>query len=872
MAQFRRVSASSFIYQTPQDMFADYKTSQINALYGWQSSLLESYMTNGYQIADLSIEMPTGSGKTLIGLLIGEFRRRKNGEKVVYLCANNLLARQAYQHSKQYGFEASLFTGPKRSYLPESISAYQSASCLAVTSYSSLFNSNSFFDNADILIFDDAHAAEEYISSNWTLSIPSEDPLYTNIMQLIKPYFPMGTYDRLLLNNGSTAIRNSVEILPGIYFDKYEDSIRKAIEDYFVANPDSDLRFSWGMIRDNLSACNVYASQSSIDIRPYIPPTLCFPPFRHAKQRIYMSATLGESGELERSFGVPSITSLPTAGEWGTRTTGRRLFLFPSASFGVEHREDVVVKLVNKANRSIILTNSKEKGRRCADLLNRRTNKEIYSAKDLEPGKDCFITSENAVAILANRLDGIDFPNDECRVEILLELPTATHVQERFFVQTVNARQLYEERLRTRLVQSLGRCTRSQTDYAVICILSDEANSLAISPGEASNLNPELQAEIVFGLQNATDQTDLDDYLELVDIFLYERSKWATPEQDILALRDNIAERVGDSDAQSPERSRLRESCGSEVNASYALWNQHYADALTEIDKTINRLNIKELNSYCSYWCYIAACCAQRLLYQTSSNEFKKMRDDYIDRAISKSFSSSWLSGLSSVTLKDPSSLEREEIVMRIEENIRGKLKTTDMNGILLHLDELIQALRNSEGIDFEKRHCELGEWLGYRSINPKGDSEPDPIWIVDNNLCVVAEDKLYKNDLKAIPVKHVRQAAGHRNWILAHREQLGLSSSFSCMTIFVTNAGKLAVNAGAQADEIFYVNHDDFLEWASKAIDVLKSAVTTYSEPNNPIWRNRLCTELNKTRTSTYFFVDFIKKKRLRNLKEERG
>jgi len=40
----------------------------------------------------LALELPTGSGKTLVGLLIGEYRRRKNKEKVVFLCPNQSIS------------------------------------------------------------------------------------------------------------------------------------------------------------------------------------------------------------------------------------------------------------------------------------------------------------------------------------------------------------------------------------------------------------------------------------------------------------------------------------------------------------------------------------------------------------------------------------------------------------------------------------------------------------------------------------------------------------------------------------------------------------------------------------------------------------
>jgi hypothetical protein len=45
-------------------------------LWGHQEKTLDSYFANYLQAKDVAIEPPTGTGKTLVGLLIAEYRRR----------------------------------------------------------------------------------------------------------------------------------------------------------------------------------------------------------------------------------------------------------------------------------------------------------------------------------------------------------------------------------------------------------------------------------------------------------------------------------------------------------------------------------------------------------------------------------------------------------------------------------------------------------------------------------------------------------------------------------------------------------------------------------------------------------------------------
>ena len=67
--------------------------------------------------ADIALQLPTGSGKTLVGLLIAEWRRIKYRERVVYLCPTIQLVNQAVELSVgKYGINPLGFTGKQRKY------------------------------------------------------------------------------------------------------------------------------------------------------------------------------------------------------------------------------------------------------------------------------------------------------------------------------------------------------------------------------------------------------------------------------------------------------------------------------------------------------------------------------------------------------------------------------------------------------------------------------------------------------------------------------------------------------------------------------------------------------------------------------------
>ena len=58
----------------------------------------------------------------------------------------------------------------------------------------------------------------------------------------------------------------------------------------------------------------------------------------------------------------------------------------------------------------------------------------VFTAEELEFGRSKFVETDRAVAVVANRYDGIDFPNDDCRLLFVEGLPKATNLQERFLM------------------------------------------------------------------------------------------------------------------------------------------------------------------------------------------------------------------------------------------------------------------------------------------------------------------------------------------------------------------------------------------------------------------------------------------------------
>ena len=803
MAKFKLSNIDNTYFDTPQQMYDDYKNRNIDSIFNYQSDMIDLYLKEEANIRDIALELPTGTGKTLIGLLIGEFRRRKNQEKILYLCPNKQLVNQTVKHAiEDYGIKATAFVGKAKNYAPEDKLAYNIAETIAVAPYSSLFNSNPFFSDADIIIFDDAHSGESYVASNWTVTIDREKyrELYYTLIDSFKPYLEKEVYEKLL-NPTSISDNYWIDMVPNIKLSNHTYKIVKVFDEYIERNPSSEIRYAWSMIESHIKACNIFVSSDEITIRPFIAPTLDFSPFKNAKQRIYMSATLGKSGELERAFGVPEIKKLPMVKDWENKSIGRRFFMFPSASFNDDALEEVLMKIIAKVNRSLIIVNDNRTQEEFKGLIEQNTDRKVFTAKDIETSKKEFIESDKAVAIVANRFDGIDFPGEECRMEILFDLQSATHIQEKFLITRMCSTVLFSERIYSRLVQALGRCTRGNTDFAAVCVVGDDLMNELITPKKLKQFNPELQAELKFGLENSRGHETIDEYLELLDLFLYDRSQRIVIENNIINSREAIMKGHVTEDASFQE---LNQSGKYEIQAQYAIWKEAYADALINIERVCGILQHDALKGYLGYWYYIAAYCAYNL-YNQGDATYKQKYIEYLKKASSTTLSIKWFNKLIDENEQDNDDKYISCVLERMEAVIATtKSKHPNTKSVYDELDIMLNHIKYSGGKDFEKAHEALGRWLGYYTTNPKGDAEPDPIWILNSGVCIVSEDKIYDSCEKAIPTRHVRESAGHMNWVKSHCEKLGLYPNVDCINVFITNSNKIEESAAGRWNFLF--------------------------------------------------------------------
>ncbi|SEO30734.1 Replicative superfamily II helicase [Paracoccus alcaliphilus] len=852
---FKKNRSKQDIHDNPIDLFRSLSRRKFPTEMPHQRAIIESYVKESLKSKDVALQLPTGSGKTLVGTLIGEWRRRKFNQRVVFLCPTRQLVNQTVEQCREkYGMDVLGFTGSKKIYDPSAIAEYRQCRKIAITTYQSVFNTRPFFDDADTIIIDDAHAAENYISKMWSLELSITDEKSKAALQavsnILKPH--IGRLDFSILNGDAKSFADVgwVDKIPTPILCKIADPLTEALD---VHAHGTDLSFSWQLLREHLMACHVYISYGEILIRPLVPPTWTLSAFEAAKHRIYMSATLGEGGDLERLTGREVVSRLAAPSGYNLESVGRRFFMFPGMSLQEGDIQDLRLELIKKSGRAVILTPSKKVALKAIEKIE-EIGFPFFSAEDIEVSKTAFTQEKNAVAVLAGRYDGLDFPDDECRMLCVDNLPKASNLQERFFSRKMGAELLLSSRIQTRVIQAIGRCTRSLQDRSAVFISGEELQDYLTDKNLRQHLLPELQAEIDFGVEQSIGVSS-SDFKDNYEIFLENGDDWHEVDGNIISEIKTMQK------IDFPASAELAASVRNEVRYQKAIWASDYEKALEEARSVLGHLSAPELRGYRALWHYLAGSAAFLLSLQGNRAATETSKDQFRS-AIKAATNLPWTSTLLPKNeLNDAEISTDREIALQVE-RIEGKLIKLGMSHDRKFAElerEILQGINGTK--NFERAQVLLGDLLGFSSGNDESDAAPDPWWLGETTG-IVFEDYVGAEQ-ETLGANKARQAASHPRWL---KEKVAAAEGCDILSVLVGPVTKAHEGAFPHLTTVSYWSTEDFRAWAFNALATLRQLKTQLHREGDLAWR----ADAAKTLDQSGLSMAAIRSERLNNIAAE--
>lgn len=826
---FKSAAPAEIVPASPEEILLTLPRRAIPGVLLHQGEIMRSYAVQALTEPDVALQLPTGSGKTLVGLMIAEWRRRKFKERVVYLCPTKQLVNQVVEQARtQYGLIVNGFTGSNRDYDPQARAEYQTADKVAVTNYSSLFNTNPFFSNPDVIIVDDSHAAENYIGEMWTFRAqrtkPQHRALFEALIGVLQPHLDAYDFSRLTGRwDSNPEDRRWVDKLPTPIFAEISDELTAVIDAHAE---DLDVRWAWSTIRSHLTACHLYVSATEILIRPLLSPTWQHAPFQNARQRIFMSATLGAGGDLERLTGRRNIKRLQVPEGWDRQGIGRRFFVFPNSSLEADDVVQLRHALMQRAGRSLVLVPSDQQADEIREDVRTNLGFPTFSADAIEESKQPFVTTSPAVAVIANRYDGIDFPGNDCRLLFIEGLPRAANLQERFIMLRMGASQLFNDRVQTRVLQAIGRCTRSLQDYSAVVVSGEELPDYLADRRRRVYLHPELQAELEFGIEQSVG-TSMADIIENFEIFLANDARWDAVNNDILRKRTEAVQ------LPFPALGELQAIVTREIDYQGRLWQGDYEGAVEAAETVLGGLTDPELRGYRALWHYLAGSAAWYGERAGIASLGVKARSHF-SHSKRAAADLPWLVKLARYQSVGEAPIGRSPRLLRQIERVEGvfeRLGTVTDREFNKREREIVEGLATADR--FEQAQVRLGEMLGFNAGKREVDASPDPWWSADD-LCFVFEDHAGATH-DVLDATKARQAFSHPNWI---RDHVALPENAVILPVLVSPVTKAKSGAIPHLHTVSFWKIDEFRHWAGMALRTLRDIRRTFGQAGDLVWR----------------------------------
>ena len=351
-----------------------------------------------------------------------------------------------------------------------------------------------------MLILDDVHLLESALRDFFTVVVSRSDPLYDQILERIVSRFPYYALAVDLLNGVSPPQPPEMLAFP--------DSAELASEvrdllDASITTPADQRWWAWNRIRTNLHACCWLVSGRGFTLTPYIPPTQTNAHFAQPERRLYLSATVGSSDDLQRRLGVPPFEKLTASAQ--PRQGARFVLMWPEVEkLSISALVDSLRPLLDPYPKALWLCARGETADGVMSALaESRPSGDIHRLIADNGADELFSKATEGHLVTAGRYDGMDFPDDTCRVEVLPEIPIATSDLEEFISAYLRDAPFAEARFAQRVTQALGRCNRTKDDRAVYVLSDPEFVSRFSQRRAISGLPTEVRADIASGLERA---------------------------------------------------------------------------------------------------------------------------------------------------------------------------------------------------------------------------------------------------------------------------------------------------------------------------------------------------------------------------------
>ncbi|APO67513.1 DEAD/DEAH box type DNA/RNA helicase protein [Rhizobium gallicum] len=752
---------------------------------------------------DNAILLNTGAGKSIVGVLIAQSLVNEQIGPIVFACSTIDLVEQTARECQRLGISYTTRTSGEFS-----DDKFETGRAFCITTYQALFTANSTFSKGKApagVIFDDAHVAERMIRDAFTLSISKEayPLLYSEVVALVRPEFEKlnkGPHlNSVLEQHGLHAVTMCP---PGTAF-RCRDQIIEAIKRVKDWNkPTGDLLYPTLRLWENIGNCAIYISATGIEITPPFIPTGVYSFLGKGVRRVYLSATLEFETDFVRGFGRRIANHIAPDNDAGN---GERLILLSSLFKAKPDKKDIAYEIL-KANKLLISVPSYPKAQVWKQVGTPPTRANF--SVELQ----AFRKGTSGAFILVSRIDGIDLPQNTCRVMLIDGAPSGTSLMDQYLFQHLSLSNLFSTKMAGRITQLLGRINRGRSDYGAFLIHGADLNVWLKTERNVALLPPLIRKQVILGqtVQDGLEKSEAADIAALIAQVISRDQGWLQfyrETVDGLEVSQEALTKVKERESQ------LAASAMAECEFMTRMWQGDIDGARDALLSVLDATALADAKLAGWYSVWLGAAYENEGDHETSIAHYKKARSRL----------SAWIN----VPFKGgaDAQIEAEGATSPLQKSLlsinhHGPQAIGDLVWKLkqqakILLDGTASANAKEEAVRM------FGELLGLNASRPDNDygQGPDVIWTdTEGKTGVAFELKTQKNSPAEYTKQEVGQAHNHLQWLADNEGETGWQG------LLIVGPPGICKSEASPSDNIFLVETQALaarmLEFAAKVED----------------------------------------------------
>ena len=692
---------------------------------------------------DIIIKMNTGSGKTIVGLIILMSCVREEKKPAVYVVPNKYLMKQVVKEAEslcipvtENSEDIGFITGEK----------------ILITNIYKLVNGKTVFgkrsngNNLKIgsILIDDVHACINDIESQYTIEIKNDDELYNRIYKIFERDLEKQYPNRVIdINSGIPGVNI---LVPYWAWQEKSTEIYKIITEN---HSNTDVQMKLPLFRDYFHLCNCVVSSEKIEISPKSININEIEGFRKAERRIYMSATIVAIDSLISKCGIKNYPENVIKPQYSD-DMGERFIIFPQIINKEITDEDIKNKLRNmsKQYNIVVIVPSDIRKTYWEDVADLCVDK-----YNLEEAVDNLKSGHVGLVVMSNKYEGIDLPYKACEVLVIDGIPNSKRKYDEIEQQIIgNSEKILNKKIQL-IEQGMGRGVRSSGDYCAVVLMGQGLVSTLYADGYLDKMSNITKSQIKLSDQLAKQlqNKSVDEIFDSLEYCLKRDPDWIATSKSILS--------------QIEYKNEIEKSDIENTLAECFELAKHdqYSNCVQLLNNLINKQNDDETKGYlkmqlAEYYNFIDSSKSQEILKSAYRLNNKVIKP---------------ITGIS--FQKDVKHLNKqvENVVNLINDY------NDDFNRIIIKLNGVLNDIVFVKGTSelFEEGIKNLAKFIGIESERPEAETGvgPDNLYWLSKEYAMIIECKNEVISDNNICKRDCNQLNGSFEWFKNKYEKVGI-------------------------------------------------------------------------------------------------